>query len=142
MYGKGLILFRHQSVTEGINSLTDKNPILLNKKSLTRYIARPSYSIKLRLMCPFGKKIVAFIVDDNKSREIFHPDLTYGFHTQFFEINHLYRLNAVFSQNSCRATDRTQIETSVLLTGIGNGFRTVAFATIIIEPPIDWNRST
>lgn len=48
------------------------------------------------LMCPFGKKIVAFVIYNDKSREIFHADFAYGFHSQFFKIDHFDRLDAVF----------------------------------------------
>ena len=48
------------------------------------------------LMCPVWKKIVALVIFNDKSREIFHADFAYGFHSQFFKIDHFDRLDAVF----------------------------------------------
>ncbi len=39
-------------------------------------------------MCPFGKKVISFIIYNNESGEIFDPYFAYSFHAKFFKIDY------------------------------------------------------
>ena len=77
-------------------------------------------------MFELREKIVAFVVHEDEGREVFYADFADSFHTEFFEIDHFDRFYAVLSQNGCRSTDRSQIESAMLFAGVGNRLASVA----------------
>ena len=90
-------------------------------------------------MSPLSEKIVAFVIDDDEGREVFYADFADSFHTEFFEIDHFDRFYAVLSQNGCRSTDRSQIESAMLFAGISDVDRTVEkdIEVLLLSGPID-----
>ncbi len=93
-------------------------------------------------MLEIGKKIVAFVIDDDERREILDVDLADGLHTQLGEVHDLDRFDGVLGQDRRRAADRTEVRTAVFLQASVTCCVRLPFATITSEPPSDWNRST
>lgn len=83
--------------------------------------------IQVILMCPFGKEIVAFIVYNDKSREVFYADFTYSFHSELFKVYDFHGFYAVLCQDSCRTTDGAEIETAMFFAGVGDVNGTIPF---------------
>ena len=64
------------------------------------------------------EEVVALIVHEDECREVLHFDLPDSLHTQFGVLHALDGLDIVLRQDSSRTTDRTEVETTVLLTSI------------------------
>ena len=80
------------------------------------------------------EEIVALVVHQQECGEILDINLTDSLHAQFREIDHFDRLDAILGQHSGRTADRTEVETAMLLAGIGYGLRTVTFPSSSIVP--------
>ena len=73
------------------------------------------------------EEVVALIVHQDECREVLHLNLPDSFHTEFGIFHTLNALDIVLRQNSCRATDRTEIETAVLLASVCDLLAAVTF---------------
>ena len=73
------------------------------------------------------EEVVAFVVHDDKGREIFDTYFTDGLHAKLFEIDQLDRLDAVLGQYGRRAADGTEVKAAVLFASVGHAFGPVAF---------------
>ena len=66
------------------------------------------------------EEIVAFVVHQDKCREVFHFNFPDGFHPQLRVFHALDALDVVLRKDGRRTTDRTEVEAAVLLAGIGH----------------------
>ena len=66
------------------------------------------------------EEIIAFIVYQNEGREIFYFDFPDSFHAEFGIFYALDGFDVVLREDSRRTTDRTEVETTILLTSIGD----------------------
>ena len=67
------------------------------------------------------EKVVALVIDHDECGEVLNLDLPHRLHTQLGVFQDFNFGDAVLGQSSGRSTNRTQIETTVLLAGIGDG---------------------
>lgn len=72
------------------------------------------------------EEIVALVIHQDKGGEVNDFNLPNGLHAQFGELYALNALDALLRKDGSRATDRAEVETAVLLAGVGNDLRTVA----------------
>ena len=93
-------------------------------------------------MFEIGEEVVAFIIHDDECRKVLDIYLAYRFHAEFRKIDHLHALDALLGQNGGRSANRAEVETAMFPTCVGNLLRTVALATMTIDPPLLWNKST
>ena len=125
---------RHNSI-KGVNltSVFYSDEVYSARKTLV-FLALPD------LWCPifseYGlkrfKEVIAFVIDYDEGREVFHIDFPDGFHTKVFEIVHFNFGDVVFSQNCSRPANRTKVTSRDLL----------PFARLTIVPPSFWNGPT
>ena len=64
------------------------------------------------------EEIVALIVNEDECGEVFHLNLPNSFHAEFGIFYTLDALNVVLRKDCGRTTDRTEVETAVLLTSV------------------------
>ena len=62
------------------------------------------------------KKIIALIIANNEGGEIHHVNFAHGLHAQFREVNNLDILYVILRENRRWPSDRTEIETAMLVT--------------------------
>ena len=79
-------------------------------------------------MCEVCEEIITLIIYNDESREVLHVDLANSLHTELWEVYNLDTLDRVFSEDSCRATDRAEVEATICLASIGNSLRAVTDA--------------
>lgn len=86
-------------------------------------------NVLLFTACPglqLFKEVVSLVVNQYESGEVLNGNLPDGFHTQFGILNAFDARYAALRQHCRHAADGSQIETAVLLAGVGNGLRTVS----------------
>ena len=71
------------------------------------------------------EEVVSLVVHEDEGGEVFHFNLPDGFHAQFGIFHALDALDIVLGQDGCRATDGAEVETAVLLAGVGHGLAAV-----------------
>lgn len=74
------------------------------------------------------KEVVALVVYEDEGGEVHHFDFPDGFHAEFGVFHAFELLDVVLGQDGSRATDRAEVETTVLLAGIGHLLRAVALS--------------
>ena len=74
------------------------------------------------------EEVVALIVYEDESREVLYFDFPDSFHTQLRILYALDRLDVLLCEDSSRTTDRTEVETTVLLARVGHIDSTVALS--------------
>ena len=94
----------------------NKGPLLL--ESLYQYL-NPGLETK------FLKEVVALIVNEDECREILNVDLPDCLHTELWVLYTLDALDVVLSEDRCRATDRTEVESAILLASVSHALCTV-----------------
>ena len=72
------------------------------------------------------EEVVAFVVNEDESWEIFYLNFPNSFHAEFGIFHALDTLDAAQRKDGCRAADGTEVEAAVLLAGIGDLLRAVA----------------
>ena len=93
----------------------------------------------LVLHVKFLEEVVALVIADDEGREVNHLDLPDGLHAQLWIFQHLYLFDTVLSQDGGRATDRAEVEASIVLTSVCHLLRPVALgkrdqaATVFLE---------
>ena len=66
------------------------------------------------------EEIIAFVVYQDEGREVFHFNLPNRLHAEFGIFHALDGLDVVLREDCSRAADRTEVETTILLTSIGD----------------------
>lgn len=66
------------------------------------------------------EEVVTLVVHQDEGREIFYFDFPYSFHAEFGIFYALDGLDVILGEDSRRATDRTEVETTIFLTSIGD----------------------
>ena len=66
------------------------------------------------------EEVVALVVHQDEGREIFYFDFPDSLHAEFGIFYALDGLDVVLGEDSRRATNRTEVETTILLTSIGD----------------------
>ena len=66
------------------------------------------------------EEVVALVVYEDEGGEVFDLDFPDGFHAEFGIFDALDGLDVVLGEDSRRATNRTEVETTILLTSIGD----------------------
>ena len=66
------------------------------------------------------EEVVALVVHEDEGGEVLNGDLPDGLHAEFGIFHALDALDARLRENGCHTADGAQIETAVLLAGIGN----------------------
>ena len=66
------------------------------------------------------EEIIAFIVYQDEGREVFDFDFPDSLHAEFGIFHALDGLDVVLREDCSRTTDRTEVETTILLTSIGD----------------------
>ena len=67
------------------------------------------------------EEVVAFIIDEDKRRKIFHFDFPDSFPSPQFRIGHALECDALLGRNHCRrAADASRSEAAVFMAGIGH----------------------
>src|SRR5438105_3179224 len=81
-----------------------------------------SDSVVIRsVMCvQSGEEVVALVVDDDEGREVDDLDLPHCLHAELGILVHLDLLDAVLREARGRAADRAEVESAVLLAGLGH----------------------
>lgn len=74
------------------------------------------------------EEVVALVVHKDESREVLDLYFPDSFHAKFGVFHTLNALDVVLCEDGGRATDGAEIETTMLLAGIGHGLRTVSFS--------------
>ena len=103
--------------------------------SVVLFLALLAWSPGLQLL----EEVVALVIDEDERREVLHADLPDGFHSEVWIFNALDALDALVGEDSRRAADRAEVESTVLLAGIGDDLGTVALgdhdhtAAVILE---------
>ena len=73
------------------------------------------------------EEVIAFVIHQDKRREIFHFNFPDRFHTQFRVFHALQALDAALRQYGRRTTDTAQVEPAVLVARIRHLLAAVAF---------------
>jgi hypothetical protein len=71
------------------------------------------------------EKVVTLVIYEDKCREVLYVDLPDCLHTELWILYALDALDIVLSEDRCRTTDRTEVESTVLLTSVCHALRTV-----------------
>ena len=71
------------------------------------------------------EEVVALVVNEDECREVLNTDLPDSLHSELRILNALDALDLVLSEDSCRTTDRTEVESTVLVAGVCNALCTV-----------------
>ena len=66
------------------------------------------------------EEVVTLVVHQDEGREIFYFDFPDGLHAEFGIFYAFDGLDVVLGEDSRRATDRTEVETTIFLTSIGD----------------------
>ena len=74
------------------------------------------------------EEIVALVVNKDECREILYVDFPDGLHSEFRIFYAFDALDVVLCKDCSRSADASEIEAAVLLAGIGNLLRAVAFS--------------
>ena len=78
------------------------------------------------------EEVVALVVDKDESGEVFNRDFPNGLHAEFWIFHAFDALDAALRENGSHATDGAEVETAVLLAGIGHHLTAVrSFSPII-----------
>lgn len=77
---------------------------------------------------PFLEEVFTLVVNDDECGEIYHVYLPDGFHAELRVLQYFYIFNVILCENSCRSTDRTEVEASILLAGLGDHFAAVTLS--------------
>ena len=93
--------------------------------TVTRRQGRVISSSLLRTACALLildllEEVIAFVIHQNKRREVFHFDFPDGFHPQFRIGHALQALDALLRQHRRRTADAAEVKTAVFVTGIGD----------------------
>lgn len=72
------------------------------------------------------EEVVALVIYENEGGEVDDLDLPDGFHTELGILDTLDLLDAVLSKDGGRASDTTEVKSSVLLTSVGDLLTAVA----------------
>ena len=71
------------------------------------------------------EEVVALVINEDECREVLNADLPDCLHSKLRVLYTLDTLDVVLSKDSCRTTDRTEVESAVLVTCICNALCTV-----------------
>ncbi len=84
------------------------------------------FTARALLILDLLEEVVAFIIDEDKRRKIFHFDFPDSFHPQFRIGHALEALDTLLGEH-CRAADASKVEAAVFMAGIGHLLAAVAF---------------
>jgi len=80
-----------------------------------------------RLIFPFDdlesellEEVVTLVVNEDECREVLDADLPDSLHSKFRILYALDALDVVLSKDCCRATDRAEVESAVLVTCVSH----------------------
>ena len=85
------------------------------------------------------EEIVAFVIHEDKCREVFNLDFPDSFHAKFRIFHTFYALYVILGKACSRTTDAAKVEAAVLFASIGYSLATVTFckhyhaATVALE---------
>ena len=71
------------------------------------------------------EEVVALVVHEDECREVLYADLPDCLHTEFWVLYALDALDGVLSEVRCRTTDRTEVESAVLVASVSNALSAV-----------------
>ena len=74
------------------------------------------------------EEVVALVIHEDECREVLYLDLPDSLHSEFRILYTLNALDIVLSEDCCRTTDRTEIESAVLLAGISHALSAVTLS--------------
>ena len=74
-----------------------------------------------------GEEVIAFVIHEDEGGEDLHGDFPDGFHAELFVFEYLETDDVVLSKKRRRATCRGEIETAVLVIGVGDLLGAVSF---------------
>ena len=74
------------------------------------------------------EEVVALVVHEDECREVLYLDLPDSFHSKFWVLYALDALDIVLSEDRCRATDRTEVESAVLLASVSNALSAITLS--------------
>ena len=85
------------------------------------------FTARALLILDLLEEVVAFIIDEDKRRKIFHFDFPDSFHPQFRIGHALEALDTLLGEHCRRAADASKVEAAVFMAGIGHLLAAVAF---------------
>ena len=71
------------------------------------------------------EEVVALVVHEDECREVLNTDLPDSLHSELRILDALDALDVVLSEDRCRTTDRTEVESAVLVASVSNALSTV-----------------
>ena len=99
------------------------------------------FTARALLILDLLEEVVAFIIDEDKRRKIFHFDFPDSFHPQFRIGHALEALDTLLGEHCRRAADASKVEAAVFMASVTCWLR-LPFASITMLAPWDCSRST
>ena len=74
------------------------------------------------------EEVVALVIHEDECREVLYADLPDSLHSELRVLYAFDALDVVLSEDCCRTTDRTKVESAVLLAGISHALSAITLS--------------
>lgn len=81
---------------------------------------RSRWAVFTKLYAELLEEVITLVINQDERRKVLHADFPDGLHAEVRIFDTLDTLDAFIAEDSRRAADRAEIETAVLLAGIGD----------------------